>query len=98
MGQPRVYRGGPDLMPTVRDVKIDQATGLLKPTHGISLNADSAALHRFGGAYEVMSVPEGLLIQQRGKRPGHYELTPAEAMTWERYVELLRKVVLKPPP
>lgn len=93
---PPVYRGGPDLTPTPRDVRIDASTGLLQPTHGISLSSDPTEVQRFGGAYEVVSVPEGLVIQQRGRRPTHYELMPAVAMRWDRYCELLNQVVLKP--
>jgi hypothetical protein len=35
-------------------------------------------------------------MQQRGRDPGHYELMPAEPMSFERYVELLQQVVLRP--
>ncbi len=94
---PRVYRGGSDLTPTLRDVKLDPRTGLLQLTHGVSLSSDPGELQRFGGPYEVVSIPDGLVIRQRGRRPTHYELMPAEPMPFERYRELLGKVVLKPP-
>jgi hypothetical protein len=42
------------------------------------------------------SLLEGLTIQQRGRDPNHYELMPAEPMTFERYVALLTQVVLRP--
>lgn len=51
---------------------------------------------RFGVASRVEFLPEGLKMQQRGRDPSHYELMPAEAMTFERYVELLKQVVLRP--
>jgi hypothetical protein len=94
---PPVYRGGPDLTPLPRDVKVDPQTGLVQPTHGVSLSSDPADLRRFGGAYEVVSFPEGLVIRQRGRRITHFELMPAEAMTFERYRRLLEQVVLKAP-
>jgi len=51
---------------------------------------------RFGAAYAVESIPEGLKMQQRGRDPGHYELMPAEPMTFETYIQLLTQVVLRP--
>ena len=92
-----VFRGGADL--TLRrgiDVLIDRNTGLLRTDRGISLFDDPAQVEQFGGAYRVESIPEGLKIQQRGRDPGHYELMPAEPMSLERYVELLKHVVLRP--
>lgn len=35
-------------------------------------------------------------IQQRGRDPGHSELMPAEPISFESYVELLKHVVLRP--
>lgn len=93
---PSVYRGGSDLTPTPGDVKASPRTGLVQPTHGISLSSDPTELGRFGGAYEVVSIPEGLVIRQRGRRATHYELLPREAMTLERYRRLLGQVILKP--
>jgi hypothetical protein len=92
-----LFRGGADLTPRLGiDVLIDRNTGLLRTDRGISLFADPATVERFGGAYRVESIPEGLKMQQRGRDPGHYELMPAEPMSFERYVELLQQVVLRP--
>ena len=90
-----VFRGGMDLTPTPADVKIDRGTGLLLPTHGVSLSSDPMLVERFGGAFQVESIVEGLVIRQRGKRLTHYELMPAQPMTMDRYQELLQRVVLK---
>ena len=90
------YRGGADLTPRLRqDVRIDPDTGLVRKTHGISLYDDPAWVEQFGGAYLVKSIPAGLRIIQRGQNPHHFELTPNEPMTFERYVELLAQVVLR---
>jgi hypothetical protein len=78
------------------DVLIDRNTGLLRTDRGISLFADPAAVERFGGAYRLESIPAALTMQPRGRDPGHYELMPAEPMSFERYVELLQQVVLRP--
>jgi hypothetical protein len=92
-----LFRGGADFTPRLGiDVLIDRNTGLLRTDRGISLFADPATVERFGGAYKVESIPEGLKMQQRGRDPGHYELMPAEPMSFERYVELLQQVVLRP--
>jgi hypothetical protein len=92
-----LFRGGADLTPRLGiDVLIDRNTGLLRSDRGTSLFANPATVERFGGAYRVESIPEGLKIQQRGRDPGHYELMPAEPLSFERYVELLQQVVLRP--
>jgi len=92
-----LFRGGADLTPRLGiDVLIDRHTGLLRTNRGISLFDDPATVERFGGAYRVESIPEGLKMQQRGRDPGHYELMPAEPMSFERYVALLKQVVLRP--
>lgn len=57
---------------------------------------DPTTVERFGGAYRVESIPEGLKMQQRGRDSGHYELMPAEPISFERYVELLKHAVLRP--
>ena len=74
---------------------IDRNTGLLRTDRGISLFDDPAQVEQFGGAYRVGFIPEGLKIQQRGRDPGHYELMPAAPMSLERYVELLKQVILR---
>ncbi len=92
-----LFHGGPDLTPRLGiDVLIERSTGLLRTDRGISLFDDPAKVERFGAAYRVESFPEGLKMQQRGRDPGHYELMPAEPMTFERYVSLLKQVVLRP--
>ena len=75
---------------------IDRYAGLLRTDRGISLFDDPAKVERFGGAYRVESIPEELKMQQRGREPGHYELMPDEPMSFERYVALLKQVVLRP--
>ena len=92
-----LFRGGSNLTPRVGiDVLVDRNTGLLRTDRGISLFDDPAKVEHFGGAYKVEFIPEGLKIQQRGRDLGHYEVMPAEPMTFERYAELLKRVVLRP--
>jgi RHS repeat-associated protein len=91
-----VYRGGSGVAARNIDVKVDSQTGLVQPGRGVSVNADPAAVEKFGGAYKVESVPEELEIIQRGGNPNHYEIAPRQPMTMERYQELLNQVKLVP--
>lgn len=92
-----LFRGGPTLIPRLgMDVLIDKATGLLRTDRGVSVFDEAARVERFGGAYQVASMPTGLTVQQRGRDLGHYEILPAEPMTFERYAVLLQQVVLRP--
>lgn len=97
---PPLFRGGADLAPRRGiDVLVDHGSGMLRTDRGISLFDNRAKVEQFGGAYEIESIPDGLKIQQRGRDPGHYELMPAEPMTFERYVDLvdlLSEVVIRP--
>lgn len=90
-----LYRGGSDLTPRLGiDVLIDRNTGFLRMDRGISLFSDPAIIEKFGVAYWVEFIPPGLKVEQRGRNASHYELMPAEPMTFERYVELLAQVAL----
>jgi hypothetical protein len=93
---PTVYRGGPDLRPTPRDVRVDPATGRVQPVRGVSVHTDPTKVQRFGGAYRIESVPPDLKVEQRGKDPGHYEIMPAREMALQEYEDLLKQVVLRP--
>ncbi len=90
----RFYRGGSNLRPRPGEVRIDPTTGLLRPTHGISVFDQPDNLDRFGGAYEVMTVPDKLRIIQRGRDPHHFEIVPAIPMTLAEYEQALQQIVL----
>jgi hypothetical protein len=46
-----IYRGGDSLQARVEvDIQVDRATGLVKLTHGLSLDLDAAAMQKFGGS------------------------------------------------
>ena len=92
-----LFRGGAALTPRLGiDVLLERHTNLLRTDRGVSLFDDPAKAARFGAVYRVESFPHELKVQQRGRDPGHYELMPADPMTFERYVELLTQVVLRP--
>jgi hypothetical protein len=75
-------------------VRVDPATGLLRTTHGISVFDRPDGLDRFGGAYEVVSLPDKLRIIQRGRDTHHFEIVPAIPMPPEEYEEALQQIVL----
>jgi hypothetical protein len=69
-----VYRGGGSFKVKPGEIRIDKATGLVKDTHGISLDVNPDTVSKFGGAYKIDSMPEGLKIIQRGSRAEHFEM------------------------
>lgn len=95
--QCQYYRGGNSLAPKSNEVKIDKRTNKLKNTHGVSLFDLKKGLGKFGGTYEVKSIPDTLKIIQRGKDPNHFEIVPAEngKLDFEEFKNELGKVVLE---
>jgi hypothetical protein len=90
----RFYRGGSSLRPRPGEVRLDPATGSLRTTHGISVFDRPENLDRFGGAYEVMTIPDTLRIIQRGRDPHHFEIVPAAPMTFAGNEAALKQIVL----
>jgi hypothetical protein len=88
------YRGGRDLRPRPHDVKIDSQTGQLRTGYGISVYDNPARVARFGGAFRLDGIPEGLKVIQRGRDPEHFEVGPAYPMTLDEYADLLAQVTL----
>jgi hypothetical protein len=87
-----VYRGGKDFTVNSEDIKIDKKTGMVKNTHGISIDVNPSTVSKFGGAYRIDSLPDGLKIIQRGLRAEHFEIVPKENMTLEAYQNLLNQI------
>ncbi len=90
-----VYRGGNDMTLKQGEYRLD-SNGLVKTTHGVSVNTDAGAVAKFGGAYKVQSLPDGLKIIQRGKNLMHFEIVPQYAMPLNQYQSLLYQVQLIP--
>jgi hypothetical protein len=90
------YRGGSTLRPKARELRFDPVTGLVLPSHGVSVFSRPDGLERFGGAYRVTNLPSELKIIQRGKDPAHFEIVPARPMTLGEYEVALEKIVLVP--
>jgi len=90
------YRGGNSLKRRPQDIRIDPVTGLLQPTHGVSVFDRPEGLDRFGGAYRVMALPDTLKVIQRGRDPHHFEIVPARPMTMTEYEAALNEVCLVP--
>jgi len=65
MAEGNFYRGGTNLGPKPFEVKMDPASGLVQPTHGIAVFSRPDRLELFGGAYRVTHLPEELTSFQR---------------------------------
>lgn len=97
------YRGGDSLKVRSQDVKIDPDTGKTPATdnkrglrvHGVSVYNNKDKARRLGTPYRVVSLPEGLKIEQRGRDPEHHEIIPDNPMTLVEYEGLLTQVVLE---
>ena len=98
MNQDRYYRGGPNLVARVQEVKIDRQTNKLKSYRGVSVYSqpDHPNVAAHGGAYLVGVLPETLRFLQVGRDPSHHEIVPfqADSMTFQEYQRLLDQVEL----
>ena len=84
--------------PRPNDYKIDKETGLVKNTHGVSVfdNADSVTSKGFiANEIDMSTVPEDLVIKQRGADPKHYEIMPKDPMTEDSYKKSLSEIKCK---
>lgn len=98
---PLLFRGGASLEARLGvDVKA-AADGLIYPmsssgkAQGLSLNANrlDTFIQKYGGAFPVNNVPDGLQILQSGKA-GHFVISPTAPMSFEAYQQLLNRVEL----
>ena len=87
-----VYRGGGIFQVRDSDIRINRGTGKVRTSHGISVNVNAQALRRFGGAYRIDSLPEGLRIIQRGQNPEHFEIVPSHEMPRQDFQDLLQQI------
>ena len=92
-----IYRGGNDFTVQSNEVKINPLTGKVKTSHGVSLDVNPNTIARFGGAYRIDSIPEGLKIIQRGIRAEHFEIVPAYEMSLEAFQDLLNQITVTGP-
>jgi hypothetical protein len=88
------YRGGSNLTPKPREVRIDPATGLVLPVRGVSVFDKPDNLEPFGGAYRLDNLPPTLRIIQVGRDPHHHEIVAAQPMTMAEYERELGKITL----
>ena len=93
----RLFRGGPSLVPRPSDIKVDPATGLVRPGRGVSVQSVPDGLDRFGGAFELSGLPPTLTVIQTGRNPNHYEICPINPMTVAEYADALAGIGLTPP-
>ena len=96
-GESPVYRGGSDFTVRSNEVKINPQTGNVKTSHGVSLDVNPETVSKFGGAYRIETIPEGLNTIQRGARAEHFEIVPAYEMPLEQFQELLNQITFTGP-
>jgi hypothetical protein len=88
---PPVYRGGDSFDLDVSEFRFSTTDPSLNK--GLSLSTDALDMKkRFGKAREIISLPEGLAIKQRGKNLDHYEIVPTRDMTFAEFKKLLELV------
>ncbi|WP_437920660.1 hypothetical protein [Sphingobacterium sp. LRF_L2] len=91
-----VFRGGSTFKLRKMDYKLTNE-GYVENKRGISLNTDASSLSKFGGAYRIESLPEGLKIIQRGNDAGHFEIVPVNRnLTVPQFQNLLDQVKVSP--
>jgi hypothetical protein len=91
----------PSFTPKPNEFKVDQATGAVKPTHGVSVfdNAESVASKGFTPhKVDQSTVPDSLQIIQRGNDPSHFEITPKPGvnLTIDQFKEALECIQCLP--
>ena len=89
------YRGGNDFTASAKELRYTDG-GLVKNTHGISVNTDAAAVRKFGTPYKIIDIPDELNIIQRGINLYHYEIVPVYEMTFVEYQGFLAEIVAIP--
>ena len=87
-----VYRRVKDFTVKPNEIKIDTKTELIKDTHGVSVDVNPDTVAKFGEAYKIDSLLEGLKIIQRGLRPEHFEIALSTPMTLEEFQQLLNLI------
>ena len=91
-----VYRGGSDFTIKPGEIKIDKATGMVKDTHGVSLNVNPYTVSNYCGAYKIDSLPDGLKIIQQGKNAEHYVIVPSRPMNVDEFQGFFNQVKTLP--
>jgi len=89
-----VYRGGTDMTIKPDEMRVG-ADGMVRPTHGPSVSTTPEGLEKFGGARQIESMPDGLQIIQRGRKPSHHEVVLARPMSPEEFQSLLTQIVFR---
>ncbi len=86
------YRGGNNFSAKPSEVKMNH-NGMVKTTHGVSVNTNPNAVTQHGTPHKIVNLPEGLDIIQRGVNPSHYEIVPSQPMPFSQYQDLLSQII-----
>jgi len=88
----------PSFEPRPNEYKIDKKSGLVRPTHGVSLFDNKGSIGKKGFVpheVDLATVSDKLQIKQRGNDKKHFEIMPKEAMSLADYKAELAKVKCK---
>lgn len=81
--------------PKPNEYKIDNFTGMVKTTHGVSVFDNAASVSGKGftpSQIDMSTVNDTLKIIQRGADPRHYEIVPASPMPLDDYIAALSQI------
>jgi RHS repeat-associated protein len=88
----------PSFIPKSNEFKVDQATGFVKDSHGVSVFDNPLSVSSKGYVpYPVdrASIPESLRIIQRGNDPRHFEIVPMPGanLTPQQFINACSSIV-----
>jgi RHS repeat-associated protein len=92
-----VFRGGTDF--TLKPGEFRVTPNGVYPAKGLSLNADPFKAVPYGGAYRIVSIPDGLdIIHTPSKaNPMHFDVIPKDlSISDEGFQNLLNKIKIEP--
>ena len=87
-----LYRGGDDFTAQLKDVRLTK-NGMVKPTHGVSLNSHLDELSQFSKISKVDSIPDSMKMIQRGLKLNHFEIVQKNLMSFSDYNSALKQIV-----
>ena len=96
------YRGArageePSFTPRPNEYRVDQQTGFVRETHGVSVFDNAASVSSRGyvpNRVEQNSIPESLRVIQRGSDSSHFEIVPRPGanLTPQQYIDACAKI------
>ena len=76
----------------MKDVRLTK-NGMVKPTHGVSLNSHLDELSQFSKISKVDSIPDSMKMIQRGLKLNHFEIVQKNLISFSDYNSALKQIV-----